>query len=172
MEEMFDVYTRDGKYMGIKLKSFCHSSNPQVYHKPVWIWIVNEKGEILVQKRADCKKSSPGLYDMPSAGHVHSGESIIDGCVRETYEELGIRFDANRFQFIEEYIYDKSWELAQVYLLKVDISECKFRLEHNEVAEVKWLTFEEFKKFIYSKYFVVHTIDYKDEVIKILENNI
>ncbi len=172
MEELFDVFTRNGDYVGVKTRSFCHSINPGVYHKPVWIWIINEKKEILVQKRADCKESSPGLYDMPSAGHVHSGESSIEGCVRETYEELGIKFDANRFKFIKEYKYDKYWELAQIYLLKVDSNECDFKLDPNEVAEVKWLTFDEFKKIIYSEYFEVNTIDYKDEVIKILENNI
>ncbi|HOO68112.1 MAG TPA: hypothetical protein PLC53_01935 [Bacilli bacterium] len=57
MEEMFDMYTRDGKYLGIKSKSFCHGENPEVYHKPVWIWIVNYKGNILIQKRAMCKRN-------------------------------------------------------------------------------------------------------------------
>lgn len=35
MEEIFDVYTRDGEYLGTKPKSFCHSENSGVYHKPV-----------------------------------------------------------------------------------------------------------------------------------------
>lgn len=56
MEEIFDVYTRNGKYLGTKTKSFCHSENPGVYHKPVWIRIINNNNEILVQKRAACKK--------------------------------------------------------------------------------------------------------------------
>ena len=55
MEEIFDVYTRDGKYLGTESKSFCHSENPGVYHKPVWIWIINDNKEVLVQKRAACK---------------------------------------------------------------------------------------------------------------------
>lgn len=55
-DELFDIYTRDGKYLGIKAKSFCHTSDAGVYHKPVWIWIINEKKQILVQKRAKCKK--------------------------------------------------------------------------------------------------------------------
>ena len=28
MEELFDVYTRDGEYIGVKSKSICHSDNP------------------------------------------------------------------------------------------------------------------------------------------------
>ena len=57
MEEIFDIYTREGKYLGKKEKSICHSSNPGFYHKPVWIWIINDKNEILVQKRAASKKN-------------------------------------------------------------------------------------------------------------------
>lgn len=43
MEEVFDIYSRDGKYIGTELKSICHSENPGFYHKPVWIWIINSK---------------------------------------------------------------------------------------------------------------------------------
>ena len=44
MEEMFDVFDINGNYLGVKTKSFCHSENPGVYHKPVWIWIKNSGG--------------------------------------------------------------------------------------------------------------------------------
>lgn len=56
MEEMLDVYTRDGKYLGVKTRSECHTENPGFYHKPAWTWVYNSKNEILVQKRAMCKK--------------------------------------------------------------------------------------------------------------------
>ena len=99
MEEIFDIYTRDGKYLGTKEKSICHSENPGFYHKPVWIWIINNKNEILVQKRASCKKNFPNLWDMPSAGHIISGETPIQGAIRETYEELGIKTTENDYLF-------------------------------------------------------------------------
>ena len=69
MEEMLDTFDIDGNFLGIKSRSFCHSENPGVYHKPVWIWIKNGEGGILVQKRALTKKKSPGKWDMPAAGH-------------------------------------------------------------------------------------------------------
>ena len=69
IEEMLDTYTRDGKYLGVKTKTECHSENPGFYHKPAWTWVYNSKGEILVQKRAMCKKRFSGLWDMPCAGH-------------------------------------------------------------------------------------------------------
>ena len=44
--------------------------------KRVKVLLINSKNEILVQKRAACKKNHPNKWDMPSAGHVDAGETI------------------------------------------------------------------------------------------------
>ena len=46
MEELLDVYTRDGKYLGIKPRKEFSKGNPGFYHKPAWTWVYNSKGEI------------------------------------------------------------------------------------------------------------------------------
>ena len=169
MEEIFDIYTRDGKYLGTKPKSECHTQNPGFYHKPVWIWIKNSKNEILVQKRAACKKNHPNLYDMPSAGHVSAGESMIDGAIRETEEELGIKTKKEDYIFIQEYICDHTWEIASIYLLKINIDIKEFKLQKEEVSEVKWLNYEDFKKLFYSDEFVKHDEEYRKIVLELLK---
>lgn len=108
---------------------------------------------------------------MPSAGHVDAGEQIIDGCIRETFEELGIQTNKSEYEFITEYIADKSWEIAQVYLLKIP-SNSVFKLDEREVEEIKWLTLEEFKDIFFSDNFVGHNRDYKDMVINLLEQKL
>ena len=171
MEEIFDIYTRDGEYIGTDLKSVCHSKNPRGYHKPVWIWIINSKNEILVQKRAANKKNHPNKWDMPSAGHVVAGETPIQGAIRETFEELGIKTKEGDYKFICEYIQDKSFEIAQVYLLKMNIDISKLNLQKDEVSEVKWLSYEEFKKVLLSNEFVPFDNEYKELVLKMMLNN-
>ena len=172
MEEMYDVYTRDGKWLGVKSSKFCHSENPGVYHKPAWIWIINSKNEILIQKRAACKKNFPNKWDMPSAGHVDAGERPIDGAIRETFEEIGIQTSEKDYRFICEYIWDEMFEIAQVYLLKLDVDINNFILQEDEVAEVKWLSLEEFKTLFYSDEFVPFKDDYRKIVIDIFEHNL
>lgn len=167
MEEIFDVYTREGEYLGTKEKSFCHGPNPGVYHKPVWIWIINDKGEILVQKRAATKKNNPNKWDMPSAGHVVAGETSIEGAIRETYEELGVKTNESDYKFMFEHIRDSAFELAQVYLMKKNITE--FILQESEVAEVKWLNFEDFKKLLFSDDFAPHDFEYRNKVIEMFD---
>ena len=171
MEEIFDVYTRDGEYLGTKPKSFCHSENPGVYHKPVWIWIINDNNEILVQKRAACKKNHPNKWDMPSAGHVIAGETSIKGAIRETYEELGVKSEESDYKFICEYICDSSYEIAQVYLLKLNLNIDEFELQENEVSEVKWLNYDKFKDLFYSDEFVKFDDDYRIKVLNMLKDN-
>lgn len=54
-------------------------------HRVAVIYVVNEKGEILVNERAD-----GGHLDHSSAGHVDVGENYLEAAKRELEEELGI----------------------------------------------------------------------------------
>lgn len=171
MEEIFDIYTRDGEYIGTKEESICHSKNPGFYHKPVWIWIINSKNEVLVQKRTAYKKNHPNKWDMSSSGHIIAGETSIQGAIRETYEELGIKTKESDYKFICEYIADKFFEIAQVYLLKIDLDITKLRLQKEEVSEVKWLCYKDFKELFFSKDFVPFDDEYRNLVLKLLKDN-
>ena len=172
MEEIFDIYTRDGEYLWTAPKAVCHSENPGFYHKPVWIRIINSKDEILVQKRATCKKNHPNKRCMWASGHVMAWETIVDGAIREVYEELGVKTKEEDYKFICEYIVDKSWEIAQIYLLKLDVDIDDFKLQKEEVAEVKWLTYNDFKELFYSEDFVEHSDEYREFTLKILRENL
>ena len=154
VEEILDIYTRDGKYLGTKTRKECHSENPGYYHKPVWIWIVNDNGEFLVQKRANSKKWFPGYWDIPSAGHLDAGEKSIDGAIRETKEELGIETKPEDYKFIGEYISDTTWEIGQVYLLKINNKTEDMKLQEEEVRRVKWADQEEILKMLQEGIFI------------------
>lgn len=48
------------------------------YHRAVHVWVYSESTqELLLQKRADCKASWPGKWDISSAGHISAGESSL-----------------------------------------------------------------------------------------------
>lgn len=51
------------------------------------VCIYNEKGELLLQKRADNEK-----WGLPG-GYMELGESISDTAVREVFEEMGYQID-------------------------------------------------------------------------------
>ena len=169
MEEMLDTFDKNGKFLGVESRSFCHSENPGCYHKPVWIWIKNSGGGILVQKRSKFKKKGAGKWDMPSAGHVDAGETCLEGCVRETREELGIETREEDYIFLKEWFNPRGWELAQIYLLKKDFDIKDVKLQEEEVEKVEWLSYDEFIKLFYSDEFCAHAKEYKDYIAEVLK---
>jgi ADP-ribose pyrophosphatase YjhB (NUDIX family) len=52
--------------------------------------VFNEKGEVLLAKRTD-----NGLWCIPG-GHVDLGETLSQACLRELYEETGLRAEMSR----------------------------------------------------------------------------
>src|SRR5579884_2172339 len=55
------------------------------------VMVEDEKGNILLQKRAAHKKLFPGRWDNSAAGHVDEGEDYVKAAFREMAEEIGLR---------------------------------------------------------------------------------
>jgi isopentenyl-diphosphate delta-isomerase type 1 len=145
-EEFFDVLDKDGKSTGqVCPRSIVHQNG--YYHATVHVWVVNESGEILLQKRSAQKDTHPGLWDISCAGHLTAGDTPLDAAVRELYEELGISVDTpSRFQFLfrvfKSYISPdqsiKDNEFSDVFILQVADTEI-IRFSHEEISEVKYV---------------------------------
>lgn len=163
MQEMLDTYDINGNFLGIKTRDECHKANPGVYHKIVSILVVNDKNEILVQKRALCKKQYPDKWDMP-AGHIDAGESNLSTCVRETYEELGIKTKADDFKHLKEWVNKKQWEIFEIYILKTKQEISHMKIQKEEVQEVKYLKYDQLISLLYSNSFSGHDKEFKDFV--------
>lgn len=169
--ERVDVLDPNGKPTGqIKLKSEVHGSGD--WHKAVHVWIVNPKGELLIQKRAPNKENHPNMWDIPSAGHVSAGESSISSAIRETEEELGLKLPEESFEYLftvrQQAVSNNGAyvnnEVNDVYLLKLDIDASKLQLQTEEVSEAKFIPYEELEKIITNndKNFVAHPDEYKN----------
>lgn len=46
------------------------------FHRTAHVWIINDKNELLLQKRSASKKSHPNCWDISGAGHIRAGESV------------------------------------------------------------------------------------------------
>jgi isopentenyldiphosphate isomerase len=94
MEEWVDLLDTEGNYTGQKiLKSEAHQKG--LFHPTVHIWFYTRHGEVLLQQRAQIKKTFPLYWDVSVAGHLGAGENIISGAIREIKEEIGIVIEAN-----------------------------------------------------------------------------
>ena len=63
MEEYFDVLNEKGEYTGkIETREKCHREG--LWHKAVVVFIINSKGQVLLQKRSANKKMWPNTWDV------------------------------------------------------------------------------------------------------------
>uniref|UniRef100_A0A2P2KWN4 Uncharacterized protein MANES_11G069700 n=1 Tax=Rhizophora mucronata TaxID=61149 RepID=A0A2P2KWN4_RHIMU len=156
--EYLDVLSKDGQKIGVS-KPRAHVHRDGDYHRAVHVWIFAESTkQLLLQRRADCKDSWPGLWDISSAGHISAGDSSLVTARRELQEELGIALPKDAFELIfiflqECVINDGKYinnEYNDVYLVTTidPIPLEAFTLQETEVSAVKYINYEEYRSLL------------------------
>ncbi|GMY38504.1 nudix hydrolase 3 [Fagus crenata] len=157
-EEHFDVLTKSGQKTGIsKPRGDVHRDGD--YHRAVHVWIFAENTQqLLLQLRADCKDSFPGLWDISSAGHISAGDPSLVSARRELQEELGINLPKDAFEmifiFLQECVINDGKfinnEFNDVYLVTTldPIPLEAFTLQESEVSAVKYISYEEYRSLL------------------------
>ena len=115
-----------------------------VLHRAFSVFVLNDKGETLLQQRAASKYHSPLLWTNTCCSHQRLGESNIDAGRRRLKEEMGFETELTElFSFIYKAPFDNGLtehELDHVMLgyYKGDPSP-----DPDEVASWKWMPLEE-----------------------------
>lgn len=144
MEEFFDVLNEKGEYIGkTETREKCHTEG--FWHKAVAMFIINSKGQVLLQKRSANKKMWPNMWDITAGGHVLAGEFGFQSIIREAEEELGIDLNKNDITFIGSSISSNiqgkivNNHFNEFYIVNKDVDETTLKLQEEEVSEVKWV---------------------------------
>ncbi len=94
--EFFDIYDANGQYLN-KTAVRGEKLDRGEFFLVIHVWIENERGEFLIQKRA--KKNDPIPYQWAiTSGIPNVEESPLDAAIRETEEELGIKLTKNKLK--------------------------------------------------------------------------
>ena len=64
-------------------------------HRAISVFIFNDKGELLIQKRSDIKYHSDGLWTNTCCSHPVPGEATINAASRRLLEEMRINTPLN-----------------------------------------------------------------------------
>lgn len=160
--ELWDIYDKDrndtGRTIvrGEKLKE-------GEYHLVIHVWIINNEGKFLIQKRASTVQVWPNMWAMTGGSAIRK-ENSHDACAREVYEELGIKLDMEKAKvFFTKLRQDK---ITDVWVIRQDflIDECI--LQKEEVSDAKWASKDEVKKLIEEKKFINY--DYIDKLFEMI----
>lgn len=161
-KEYFDLLDENGNKTGkTKLRNEVHRDGD--WHKAVHIWIINENGDVLLQRRCATKDSNPNMLDISSAGH-------LSGAIRELKEELNIDVKPDELQFIKTIKRSSKYtatfinnEFDDLYILRTTkkIEDMKFQKE--EISEIFFVPYKKFKEMINNKQpdLLMHTEEFE-----------
>lgn len=103
--------------------------------------VIKRDNKILMVKEA--KKSFYGKWNFP-AGHLEDFEKIMDGAVRETFEETGCKVKLTGVLPIVNIDLEKETHILIRFV--GEIIEENNSFDKEEILEVKWIPIEEIKK--------------------------
>lgn len=161
--EYWNVYDRAGSWTGRTVPKGTPFL-PEEYHPAMEAWIVNGRGELLIQRRSPDCEVLPGIWGMttgrmsappppaegplsePEGGWVDRGETALEGCIREIGEELGLSVEVWETAFLRRILRDELiWDL---YLVCKDVPLSQLTLQRGEVSDARWVTPEQLGKMV------------------------
>lgn len=146
MEQVVLVDERDCA-LGYEEKIRVHRTGQ--LHRAFSIFIFNSASELLLQKRADSKYHSGGLWSNTCCGHPRPGESVNAAAARRLHEEMGFSCDLQECSTF-------------LYRAQLDHALIEHELDHvlighfdgepqpnpNEVSEFRWLNLDRLRDLI------------------------
>ena len=141
MAEIWDLVDERGNKVGIQWSRSEHSKIPTgLYHPCVEVWV--RVGDSLLITRRHPNKSEGLKYDCPG-GAVLSGEDMVDGALRELYEEVGIVADRHQLVYLGALLGKTAY--AASYMIRLE-SLPDLHLQESEVVGYKLVGAQELEK--------------------------
>lgn len=156
-KESLDVLERNGAKTGeIATRAEVHDKG--LWHRAAHVYVLNSKGEVLLQRRAAHNSFRPGRWYLSAGGHLRAGETSPEAAARELKEELGISIDLSELKLAgtaekEHVLLYGTYlnnEFDDIYIVHKDIDKAKLK-KHGEVADIEWIPVTTFKAAIDGK---------------------
>ncbi|MFA6271649.1 MAG: HAD-IA family hydrolase [Patescibacteria group bacterium] len=135
------IVNENDKKIGYKFRD---QIKPEDIFRATGLWITNSKGEVLLAKRSFSKKTNPGLWSTAVAGTIEEGETYKQNIIKEAKEELGI-IGETFIPYEKTRIRGKHNFFIQWFTFVIDKKAEEFKLQSEEVAEVRWFKKSEIK---------------------------
>lgn len=141
--EMLDTVDDNDEVIG--QATVAQSYKKLLPHRIVHIMIVNDKEEILLQKRTAEETFCPDHWSTAVGGHVQAGESYEQAAIREYEEELGTK---SAIELIGKAVYEVENKPKKFLTIFKSNFNGPYNINLDEVASVDSFSIDEIKKMI------------------------
>ncbi|AIY15323.1 isopentenyl-diphosphate Delta-isomerase [Cellulophaga baltica] len=143
-EEHVILVNQSDEQIGTMPKMEAHEK--AVLHRAFSVFIMNKKGETMLQQRAAHKYHSPLLWTNTCCSHQRVGETNIQAGKRRLQEEMGFQAELKElFSFIYKAPFDNGLTEHELDHVMVGYSDHPPEFNPEEVADWKWMLPEDVK---------------------------
>lgn len=137
-EEKVILVNENDEELGTMPKMEAHEK--AVLHRAFSIFIMNEKGETMLQQRAADKYHSPLLWTNTCCSHQRQGESNLEAGKRRLSEEMGFETELKElFSFIYKAPFDNGLTEHELDHVMLGYFEDNPKINTSEVANWRWM---------------------------------
>jgi isopentenyl-diphosphate delta-isomerase len=143
MKDHVVLVTEQNKIIGVLPKIAAHNKNTPL-HRGFSVFLFNESGELLLQKRSGKKKTWPDTWSNSCCGHPQANEEPLDAAKRHLNHELGIQAQSiamilpdYRYRFEKDGVVEN-----EICPVMVAYTQEKPKPNPDEAKEVKWIQWE------------------------------
>lgn len=144
-EEKVILVNENDVPIGLMPKMEAHEK--ALLHRAFSVFVMNEKGETMLQQRAKDKYHSPLLWTNTCCSHQRDGESNIEAGKRRLMEEMGFTTELKElFSFIYKAPFDNGLTEHEFDHVMMGEYQGEPKINPGEVAAWKWMYPEDIKK--------------------------
>ncbi len=144
MEEKVILVDTNDQQIGLMPKMEAHEK--ALLHRAFSVFVMNSKGEIMLQQRAAHKYHTPNLWTNTCCSHQRDGETNIQAGKRRLMEEMGFVVDLKEiFSFIYKAPFDNGLTEHEFDHVMVGYYEGEPNINPEEVKAWKWMAPEAVK---------------------------
>ncbi|NQY06267.1 MAG: isopentenyl-diphosphate Delta-isomerase [Flavobacteriaceae bacterium] len=173
-EELVILVDENDNQIGLMPKMEAHEK--ALLHRAFSVFIINQKGELMLQQRALDKYHSPGLWTNTCCSHQRDGESNLEAGKRRLMEEMGFVTELKEtISIIYKAPFDNGLTEHELDHILIGNYEEEPKINLEEVANWKWMPIQEVKNDIqqhpenYTEWFKIIFDKFYDYLIKKIE---
>lgn len=138
MEEKVILVNQKDEPIGLMPKMEAHEK--AVLHRAFSVFIMNTKGETMLQQRASEKYHSPLLWTNTCCSHQRDGETNIQAGKRRLMEEMGFKVELKElFSFIYKAPFDNGLTEHELDHVMIGYYNEEPIINKEEVEDWKWM---------------------------------